>query len=455
MKIKQVIQYFFLLGFLGASCTSIERYEPLNITLSTKSPLGNKFSLSEKEIVEKAAQFFQKLEESGKDNAETRSISSMNLSEKTPQVKMVIRTIRYGENDVEHVPVYVINYTVKRGNSTGGYVVMTGDQRLNSILVYSDSGSWGDNDPSIQNFVNFFWENVDELIKRELAVNSLYPITKSRAIHLPCDFCYYYSEFDYIDNAKRLAQPALWSQLDPYNGKLAPNCTPPPTGKSLYYPVGCWATAMGQIMAYHQKPTSGSYTNYLGQTVNVTYNWNTMLTSQYAGNLSSQGQEMVQHLLAQIGQLQVLNNYGYYYPLMTYGCSDSGSDMYKARQGFALMGYSTAPIGVDYDYNAVSSEIYANRPVAADAWNIGSPFTKHAWVMDGVNSQTVVQTKYRYCPTVPTGVHNPIVEDILYSYINYVYCNLGAETPGNWNGYYRSDIFLPIQTETAILTNIQ
>ena len=46
-----------------------------------------------------------------------------------------------------------------------------------------------------------------------------------------------------------------------------------------------------------------------------------------------------------------------------------------------------------------------------------------------------------------------ILLNTLQYYVDYVYCNLGAETPSNWNGYYRSDIFPPDQT--AILTHIQ
>jgi len=446
MKTKQILQYFLLLGLFMTSCTSIERYESPVTTLSTKSSFDNIFALSEKEVVLRASHFFEELAKSGKENVETRSISSMNLNMKTPVVKTIIRTIRYSEDDIELVPVYVINYTDSRSKVAGGFIVMIGDKRLNTVLAYSDSGSWGDEDAIMQNFANLFWINVDELIKNELAGKSLYLKTKSG------DPCEYNIEQAFYDNAKRLVQPAIWSQLDPYNWKLGlrSSSCPPHQQVSSYWAVGCWATAMGQIMAYHKKPTSGSYTNYLGQTINATYTWNTMLTSQYISSLSSQGKEMVQNLLAQIGHQMVLNTYGYYVPLMSYGCAGSNSDMPKARAGFAAMGYTTAPTGFDYSYNAVSSEIYANRPVAARDEYSGTvhPFTDHAWVMDGVNHQMVVETTVKYCPN-----QSPTVVGTNVYYIDYVYCNLGAEIPSNWNGYYLSNIFPP--NRVAILTNIQ
>ena len=463
MRAKYVFQCVLLIGFCMASCTFKEEVTSAP-TLATKSFVDNKYALSEQEIVLKAEQFFLGIESSKQSNGEARSISDMNLSEKMPQVKTVVRTIEYAEDDTEQIPVYIINYTDKRSKATGGFVVMTGDKRLNQILVYSDTGSWGDEDPLIQNFSDMFWRNVDEFIKNELAASDLSIITKSGSI----DPCEYYSVFEYHDNAYRLLQPALWSQLDPYNAKLAPVCTPPPTGYSLYPPVGCVATAMGEIMAYHKKPTSGSYVNYLGTTVSTTYNWTTMLDSQYIGGLSSTGQEMVQNLLAEIGQLMVLNQHGYYYPLMTYGCltknpitgeleGGSKSDMASARQGFALMGYTTAPIGIDYDFNAVVTEINANRPVfACGNKNLSSPLKSHAWVMDGVNQQMVIEYIYRYCPSLEDDDDNPHLMNTLFSYPNYVYCNIGAEIPANHNGYYRSELFLKYTVEdTVILTNIK
>ena len=428
----------------------------------TKSSINFKFALSEDEVVAKAAQFFMGLEKSGKENLGTRSVYSINLDEKVPQVKTVVRTINYGKDNIEQVPVYVINYSDKKSNVAGGYVVLTGDKRINNILAYSDTGSWGSEEPLLQNFLDIFWENVDALIKNELATNSFQIDTIShagRAVHPPCVLCEYYSEYSYVDNAKRLFEPALWSQLDPYNGKLAPVCTPPPQGYSLSYAVGCVATAMGNIMAFHKKPASGSYVNYLGQTINPAYNWNTMLSSQYASSLSQQGKEMVQNILAEIGQ-KVFMQYGCVIRNPTTGLPSggSGSNMANARAGFAAMTYTTAPFGIDYNYNAVVTEINANRPIFVCGSSVSNQYTffnSHAWVIDGVNSQTVVEKKYRYCSTVPTGVHNPLLEDTVYSYVNYVYCNLGAENPSNYNGYYHSAIFSFSPSETIILTNIK
>ena len=453
MKLKQIMQYVLLLSLLVASCTSIEKDTVFTSTLSTKSFGDNEYALSEKEAITKAEQFFLGLEELGRNNTAARSISSMNLSAKAPQVKTIIRTIEYDRNDIEQVPVYVVNYKDKKTNAAGGYVVMVGDKRLNRVLVYSDTGAWGEEDLMMENFLNLFWGGVDEYIKHELALSSFATETVTNTIPVTrghgdgdCPYCDYYSAYAYIDNAKQLARPAVWSQLEPYNEKLAPLPTCPPFPEpvpSSFYAVGCVATAMGQIMAYHKRPTSGSYINYLGQTVNTAYNWNTMLTSPYANSLSSQGKEMVQHLLAEIGQRVI--------PAMVYECIGSRADILQAYNGFRNMTYSTA-YEILYNYSTVSSEIYANRPVVAFGNKyLVHPFTSHAWVMDGVNTQTVVKGLYKYCPTLPNDP--PVLQYILESHtLDYVSCNIGTEIPINWNGYYLSFLF---SSNTQILTHIQ
>jgi len=458
MKTNQkTLQYVLALTFCVVSCTSIKNEVSLDPSLPlTKSLVSNAYALTENEAVARAAQFFNGIENTTIGISQSRSVSSMNLSEKTEKVTIFVREI-----DSEPIPVYVINYAHKQSKSAGGYVILVGDKRIdkaNSILAYSDNGSWGSIEPLMQNFLDLFWRKTDEFIKSELlGRSSSSQNSRGGYGHPPCPHCLEFSIIYYFDDMKRLSQPALWSQLDPYNVKLNPMCGG--TGYSLYPPVGCVATAMGQIMAYHQKPTSGSYTNYLGTTVSTTYNWSTMTTSQYIGSLSSTGQEMVQNLLAEIGKLSVLSPYGYTEQLMSYGCylgpntgTGSFSCMAYARQGFALMGYTTAPLGIDYDYSAVVYEIDSNRPIfACGGGYLPSTFQHHAWVMDGVNSQKVVEEVYWECPWIG-GL------ELLYkntSYVNYVYCNLGAEIPSNKNGFYNSSLFKKILADdTVILIDI-
>jgi len=366
----------------------------------------------------------------------------MNLSEKKERVAMVVRDI-----DFEQIPVYIINYADKRSNKAGGYVILVGDKRINkasNILAYSDTGSWGNEEPLLENFLDLFWGNVDGLIRNELAISSSNSKNSRNSFgHSQCQHCLQFSIHYHYDDAKRLSQPALWNQYDPYNAKLAPVCSPLPIGLSLYYPVGCVAVAMGQIMAYHRKPASGSYVNYLGTTVNTTYNWTTMTTSQHIGLLSLTGREMVQNLLAEIGQKVS----------MIYSCLNSGASMTSARAGFAAMTYTTAPLEIDFDYGAVAFEIASNRPVLAyGRANLSPLFRNHAWVMDGVNSQKVVEEVYWECPWIG-GM------ELLYtitSYVNYVYCNLGAAVPGGLSGYYNSNLFKNyFNSDTIILINIR
>jgi hypothetical protein len=439
---KKITAYSILLvSFFSISCTHIEKDVSLTTSISTKSLANDKFSLSEKEAIDKAEQFFLGIEHSKQHEGVSRSISAMNLSEKVPLIETVVRMIKNDKNDIEQIPVYIINYIDTRNLAAAGYIVLVGDKRLNGVLVYSDTGSWNTKDPAIQNFINFFWENVDDMIKNELeTIDSTSRGPDSPYVrlygHPCCSYCDEYSVFSYYDNAKRLNQPALWGQYEPYNKKLEPACDNF-IYYSGYYPTGCWATAMGQIMAYHQKPTSGSYVNYDGQTVNTNYNWSTMLTSQFAGSLSSQGLDMVQNLLAEIGEK--VN--------MLYYCSGSSTTIYNARAGFIAMNYTTSPV-LNYSYSTVNSEIYLDRPVAIRGGN-SYIFGNHAWVIDGVNSQKIIEEIYWECSWIGG---NKILLDTFVTYVDYVYCNLGTMTPNTGNGYFRSDIF---NNFSSILIQIQ
>ena len=137
------------------------------------------------------------------------------------------------------------------------------------------------------------------------------------------------------------------------------------------------------------------------------------------------------------------------------GSGPSTGGTILVRSGFTNMGYITAALGEDYNYNAISSEIYANRPVYAGGWTLANyqynnTFALHAWVIDGVNQQMVIETVVQHCPWQP-----PVVVDTYFNYHNYVYCNLGAETPSNYNGFYLSDLFIPNYNNAFILTGIK
>jgi len=413
------MQYVLLLSLL-VSCTSVEKDVTLTQTVFTKSIsfVDNEYALSEKEAVEKAEQFLLGIENSRQGDGESRSISALNLSEKEPQIETIIRYIEYKRdelNNYEQVPVYIINYTNKKSKKGGGYVILTGDKRVNNILVYSDTGAWDNENPEAQRFLHWFWISVDKSITSELKGNNMSLKTKSN------DPCEYDIETYYSESTKLLAQLTLWNSKVPFNIKL--EYTTACGSLPRYYDAGCTPVAMAQIMAHHRKPTSGSYVNYANQPVNTTYEWIEMLKSNYHAH--------IQHLIAEIG----------YHAGTKYGCDGGETDMQGAKAGFVTMGYSTSNIAW-FQYSTIVSEINVDRPVLGGSGDDqpNSTFTEHSWMIDGYSTHTYVETITQYCPWQPPT----IITNNVFSY--YVHCNMG-QLDTDYNTYYNSTIFGNLTTQ--------
>ena len=207
-----------------------------------------------------------------------------------------------------------------------------------------------------------------------------------------------------------------WGQRpSPYNDSL-PICA----STSLKDPAGCVAVAIAQIMAYHQKPTSGSYIHPVNlRTRNTTYNWSGMKSVSDAQNLTNTTyRSQVANLLAEIG----------YKCSMSYNCDGSGSNIYYAYEAFTLMGYQPNMLISSYDFSNVKSEIDANRPVYMRGTRAGG--VGHAWVVEGYQTKDWVEKMVRECPGVPTEESYTGEGGTIF----YLYFNLGWN--GSSNGYY-------------------
>lgn len=179
-----------------------------------------------------------------------------------------------------------------------------------------------------------------------------------------------------------------WGQRGGYND-LAPDlgCTGDPRA-----PTGCVATAMAQLMKYHEHPT--------------TYSWGAMPNSS--------GTNETAELMRDIGDAVDMN----------YQCSGSGAQMNDAKNVFMnTFDYTTAQLN-SYSYSTVVSEIQAERPVILAGYTLGEDCwwifciddleNGHAWVCDG----TLIPP---YCPEHP-------------DYRHYLHMNWGWN--GSFNGYF-------------------
>lgn len=146
-----------------------------------------------------------------------------------------------------------------------------------------------------------------------------------------------------------------WGQGSGYND-LCPylSCSDPINGHAR---TGCVATAMAQIMRYHQYPAN--------------YNWSNMPDNY--------GTYDTQSLMSDAG---VSVN-------MDYDCAASGAYSWKVDDALEdVFNYSNATYG-DFNHNTVKSNLQQNKPVylsgdRISGYFLGIPLYKgHAWVCDG------------------------------------------------------------------------
>jgi len=344
-------------------------------------------------------------------NVEARSASSA-------EVKTIWRHITLSddvssrsatENETVEVPVYVVSFSDENGNPDG-YVVTVGDKRvINRVLVFSEEGTWGLSE--IPEFENVFWEGVDKSLTRTLTTSSVDP----------CD-TYEYEEIGYID--KYAVDLFLtWGQTPaPYNDSL------PACNATSNKPAGCIAVAMGQIMAHHKYPNSGSYIHQqYNRAVSVSYDWNKIRAASDASLLPlAEGRSGVANILAEIG----------YRIGMNYGCTVSTSSSSKVKGVFNSMGYNSSELS-DFNLQTIIDNIDDELPVYIRGAKSGSS-VGHAWTIEGYRQKVNNLIYGRDCPDGSGESIPPTI--IEYSVLShYLYFNLGWN--GMYNGFYSGEIF--------------
>jgi len=311
------------------------------------------------------------------------------------------------ENETVEVPVYVVSYSDENGNPDG-YVVTVGDKRvINRVLVFSEDGNWDLS--GVPGFESIFWDGVDNSLTQTLLTSNVDP----------CDTY----EYEDVENIDFYAVNSLleWGQSPaPYNDSL-PACNA--TSNKL---AGCVAVAMGQLMAHHEYPSSGSYTHKrYNRLVNATYDWTKMKATPKAENLTTtEGRSGVANLMAEIGEK--VN--------MSYGCTSSSAEADTIEAAFNNLGYRCIMDTV-YNWETIMDEIDADRPVLVGGEKEGGG--GHIWVVEGYRHAIKHLVYGRDCPD-GSGESIPptIIESSLPVY--YLYFNVGWH--GSNNGFYSTDI---------------
>ncbi|MFK8298690.1 C10 family peptidase [Capnocytophaga cynodegmi] len=361
-------------------------------------------------------------------------------------------------SEQEQADVYVINFA-----NNQGYVVTSADRRVPGVLAYNSHGTLGNtpNNPGqailfeyIEDYINqereIFEKNKENLkaqaeelifkqlpkIKQEKLVEQGYFDKNGKRIKTKSSsegmnfnsheeyrewFCSVYgvditftSWHPQMDDYKRELEngyrkeehwriehkvapllKTLWGQGREYNNMVSLKCN-----NDDEAPVGCVATAVGQLMAYHKKPAV-----FKGRTMH----WNEMtkvdngdmFSNIYSFGVSNNptAKEDIQYLLAKLGDGDLLD--------MNYGCDASSSNIDKAKRTFSQLGYDVTKAGgniwraIDQIKNKQPVYIRGCRTKVKNKFlgiNIYTSYEDcHAWVIDGyVQMRQPVRTFYVY-----------------------------------------------------------
>ena len=280
--------------------------------------------------------------------------------------------------------IYIVNIEPE------GFILVTSNSKNVPIAAHSETGTFELNEDSPDGLKSWIAENIifNDLMEAREPVEEVdkqwYYLSEGRMPY-PGDLDGNGGSSDYTVRYSHTVNEQIgplmqttWGQWSPYNN-FTPNGAP----------TGCVATAMAQIMRYHQSPN--------------TFNWSIMPNNPAWGS-SSTGSLEVATLMSDIG-----GNVN-----MEYTPSSSGADSEDARNALVNnYGYSSSASYSPYNFSTVKQEIKMyNRPVYMDGyhsyethgtwfWEYTTYHDGHAWVCDGYKQQYDVYihnegTQYEY-----------------------------------------------------------
>ncbi len=301
----------------------------------------------------------------------------------------------------ENPEIHVFNF-----DNEQGFALMSGDERIPSLLALADSGSYKGNYPTA-----------------ELLIDSVkkYVITPAE----PGIGCIdwgdtIYRQYNNWENTvyKNSAYCSVkWAQGYPYNKYCIDDY-------GNYSVTGCGATALAQLMSVYKYPQSfGSFG----------FNWDGMTVEPYAQFCSSQAQDQIARLMQQLGLPSNLNiDYD--------GDNRGGSRTVDVKRTLEAFHYSNGGEIHGYNSSLLSSEIINGYPVLVrgerEYYNEEKKRTEregHIWLVHGLLERSRV-----------VEIRDLKTKELLRTYNeveSYPLCNWGWG--GYQDGYYLSGAFAP------------
>ncbi len=256
-------------------------------------------------------------------------------------------------------------YYIFNSNNDNGFVIISGDDRLTPVIGYSDNEPVGNMPQALKDWLEAYGNYVDDVRAgvTEPTINNVTATIPSIAPMLKTS----------------------WNQSAPYNNYC-------PTVNGQKTPTGCTATAMAQIMKYHEHPAKPKKAiswnnNITGKTETIditknTYDWTNMLPHYRNGYNSTQA-DAVATLMWDVGR--AINS--------SYAPEGTGStDVYAATALVNVFDYSPEIVvakRAEYTYEEYIDLIIKNLQAKQPIMHTGhgpSYAAGHAFVCDGIDA---------------------------------------------------------------------
>lgn len=287
-------------------------------------------------------------------------------------------------------------YYVFNAGNDNGYVIISGDDRTESVLGYVDKGSFDPNNipENMRSWLQFYSDQIKYIVDNDIQPNS--PLLKRP---------------NKISATKHSIAELLttrWNQGHPYN-LTCPQYYDEKTGALKSYPAaGCVATAMAQVINFYRFPEktkaiipahSCTYTlpdgtkktiNLRAIPRNTVIDWENMRDTYNCNNehVHDRPDTAVANLMLYMGQ-SVKMGYG-----ASSGASTSRSrDVFVNYFGFDNCAYwgGRGDFTIDDWFDRIYSEIDAGYPVLYAGHSSGGG---HAFVLDGFDGENLFHVNW-------------------------------------------------------------
>lgn len=297
-------------------------------------------------------------------NSEALGLAQRFMSEKSGK-NIVLSPVSVSDKGYSHMYVFA-------DELNSSFVVVSGTKKAFPIIAWSNESGFTDPMPDVVKGY-FDWA--------ELQLGDAEESTRSASIDVANEWKSLEQTGKLISNGKSNITPLLtttWDQGCYYNG-MSPLAPSGPCGRCY---AGCVATAMGQVMKYHNYPSVGQGTNIYGtgaySSISADFGATTYVWDSMPNSLTSDNSYVAEFLFHCGVSVE-----------MGFAPDGSGASTTDARDAFVEnFRYSdycfhlgkTGVVDQDW-YNLIENDLLSERPILYRGFGSGG----HAFVLDGMD----------------------------------------------------------------------